>query len=274
MLQNLHTHSIFCDGADTPEAMVLSAIEKGLCSLGFSSHSYARFSRIPLEAMKPPRDGEYRAEIKRLKEKYKSELDIFCGIELEAYSDVDVSDYDYVIGSVHYLKIGDKYVDFDGGSDLVKEIIDTHFGGDGMEYALAYFRTVTEMLKVVPERKIDIIGHFDLITKHADSVAFFDEDAEVYRRAACEALDALAGRIPYFEVNTGAMPRYGRSVPYPSAFLLGEMKKRGLKPIITSDCHSARNIDFGYDIAKRVLREAGFSEQYILTREGFCAVAL
>ena len=59
-----------------------------------------------------------------------------------------------------------------------------------------------------------------------------------------------------------------------SAFLLGEMKKRGLKPIITSDCHSARNIDFGYDIAKRVLREAGFSEQYILTREGFCAVAL
>ena len=36
---NLHTHTLFCDGRDTPEDMVLSAIEKGFSVLGFSGHS-------------------------------------------------------------------------------------------------------------------------------------------------------------------------------------------------------------------------------------------
>ena len=36
---NLHTHSTFCDGAGTPEQMVVVAIEKGFAALGFSSHS-------------------------------------------------------------------------------------------------------------------------------------------------------------------------------------------------------------------------------------------
>ena len=39
-LQNLHQHSTFCDGKDTPEEVVLSAIEQGFDSIGFSSHSY------------------------------------------------------------------------------------------------------------------------------------------------------------------------------------------------------------------------------------------
>ena len=46
--QCLHTHSILCDGKDTLEEMVLTAIEKGFDSIGFSGHSfmdiYAEFS--------------------------------------------------------------------------------------------------------------------------------------------------------------------------------------------------------------------------------------
>ena len=40
MLQNLHTHSTFCDGIHTPEQMVQFALQKGFTSLGFSGHSY------------------------------------------------------------------------------------------------------------------------------------------------------------------------------------------------------------------------------------------
>ena len=36
---NFHTHSIFCDGKSTLEENVLSAIEKEIKILGFSSHS-------------------------------------------------------------------------------------------------------------------------------------------------------------------------------------------------------------------------------------------
>lgn len=42
--QNLHTHTVYCDGADTPEEMVISALSKGFDSIGFSGHSYMSYS--------------------------------------------------------------------------------------------------------------------------------------------------------------------------------------------------------------------------------------
>ncbi|HIZ55853.1 MAG TPA: hypothetical protein H9671_06570, partial [Firmicutes bacterium] len=38
-LSNLHTHSCFSDGRDTPEEIVREALRKGFISLGFSDHS-------------------------------------------------------------------------------------------------------------------------------------------------------------------------------------------------------------------------------------------
>ena len=35
---NFHTHTTWCDGSDTPEDVVLSAIGKGFSAIGFSSH--------------------------------------------------------------------------------------------------------------------------------------------------------------------------------------------------------------------------------------------
>ena len=42
--QNLHTHTTFCDGKDTPEELVEAAIAKGFDSIGFSGHSYMYYS--------------------------------------------------------------------------------------------------------------------------------------------------------------------------------------------------------------------------------------
>ena len=44
---NYHTHTVFCDGADTPEDVVLAAIGKGFTHLGFSGHMdyFALFRR-------------------------------------------------------------------------------------------------------------------------------------------------------------------------------------------------------------------------------------
>ena len=41
---NFHTHSSFCDGKNTPEELIHSAIEKGFSILGFSSHSIYPFA--------------------------------------------------------------------------------------------------------------------------------------------------------------------------------------------------------------------------------------
>ena len=42
-LFDLHVHSVFSDGRDTPRDIVISAIEKGVKTLGFSDHSYTEF---------------------------------------------------------------------------------------------------------------------------------------------------------------------------------------------------------------------------------------
>ena len=40
---NFHTHTCLCDGKDTPEELVLRALELGCPALGFSGHSYAPY---------------------------------------------------------------------------------------------------------------------------------------------------------------------------------------------------------------------------------------
>ena len=64
-LQNLHTHSTYCDGHDTPEETVLRAIELGFDTIGFSGHSHMYFS--PLIGMTPEATEAYKQEIARLK---------------------------------------------------------------------------------------------------------------------------------------------------------------------------------------------------------------
>ena len=67
---NVHTHTVFCDGADTPERMVLAAISAGMDTLGFSHHSYT-----PFDTSYCIRDyGAYRAEVERLKGAYAQKI--------------------------------------------------------------------------------------------------------------------------------------------------------------------------------------------------------
>ena len=42
MKQNLHTHTLYCDGKDSVEEMVRAAIDKGFTTLGFSGHGNCR----------------------------------------------------------------------------------------------------------------------------------------------------------------------------------------------------------------------------------------
>lgn len=270
-LQNLHTHTIYCDGKDTAEQMIQTAIEKGFDSVGFSGHSYMHFS--PHISMSIEGTEEYRHEIECLKEKYADKIDIFCGLEFEMYSThVDLSKYEYLIGSCHYFDFGnDRIVGYDRSADMVKDVIDDCFGGDGMKYAKAYY----ENLARLPEYgDFQIIGHFDLIAKHAETHNFFDMESDEYKEYAVRAMDALQGKIPYFEVNTGAMARGYRTSPYPTPFIMKELKKRGFKPLISSDCHDRNMLDCGFDMARRMLRECGYTEQYALTKNGFEAVSL
>lgn len=267
--QNLHIHSTYDDGKDSLEEIIETAHECGFDSIGFSVHSYMHFA--PERCVSLAKCESYKEHVARLKKEHGSAFPIFCGIELEVLSEVDKTGYDYIIASSHYMKIGDRFVGFDRSAEEVKSVIDNYFGGDGMAYVRRFYEGVAEIPKF---GKFDILGHFDIVTKHAEKTQFFDADSAEYRRYALEALHAVAGKVPFFEVNTGAIARGYRTTPYPAPFLLKEMKELGFGAVITSDCHNRAFLDCGYDDARARLLAAGFREIYILTEKGFVPTAL
>ncbi len=268
-LQNLHTHTTFCDGKDAPEQLIETALSLGLQSIGFSGHSYMPFA--PDHSMSQQGTADYRNRIFALKEQYRGKIDVFCGLEEELYSPEDNRAYDYRIGSTHYFYIDGKYVGFDRSASIVQGVINEYFGGDGMAYAKAYYEQIINL----PKRgKFDILGHFDLITKHCQTQNFFDVTSPKYLAYAYDAIDALAGKIPLFEVNTGAIARGYRTTPYPTLPLLKQFKQKGFGAVIGSDCHDKTQLTCSFEQAAALLREAGFTERYILTKNAFTAVPL
>ncbi|MBQ2943255.1 MAG: histidinol-phosphatase [Ruminococcus sp.] len=255
---NYHTHTVLCDGKDTAEELVLEAIEKGFKVLGFSAHS-------PLSGEDwclMPDTKEYRKTISELKEKYKDKIEILCGIEQDYYSEKEEG-FDFVIGSVHCVKVGDKLIAVDDKAQIVIDAINEHFQGDSDSFAKEYFRTVSD---VVNNTGADIIGHLDLIEKFCEQVSIFNPDSEVYKKASEEAVQELCSTGALFEINTGAMARGLRTTPYPSKRLLKLIHTCGGDVIINSDCHDKRYLDYGFEEALALAKECGFERIAYLSK--------
>ena len=274
-MQNLHTHTTYVDGLLSPEEMILAAIESGCDSLGFSEHSYVPYDEH--FSMPPDATQRYIEELKELRVKYKDKIEIFIGLEMDFDTPWRPKEVlDYTLGSAHNLKIesecGDeKYVSIDASAEFQKHIAETYFAGDYYGMAEAYFEMMTS---IVEKTNADIIGHFDLITKFNNNYSRFDERHPRYLNAALNAMDKILKRCRIFEVNTGAMYRCGKTEPYPSIYLLKELKKRGGEVIITSDCHDGKSICYAFDEMSELLKSCGFTHQKRLTENGFIDVEL
>lgn len=265
-LQNLHTHTIFCDGKSTAEEMVKAAIEYGMDSLGFSGHSPypAPFQEgWVMAAEDVPR---YREEILRLREKYVGQIEMFLGLEQDIRSPLPKESYDYLIGSVHTLVENGQLISVDESESAFCRAVEEHFGGDPLTFAEHYFRMVSQ----VPDRTgCQIVGHFDLICKFNEADRLFDTTHPRYRAAALDALDVLKQRDVILEINTGAMSRGYRTAPYPAPELLRAMRERNIPICITSDAHNAKNLLHAFDAAAELARACGYRETMYLTKQGF-----
>lgn len=238
---NFHTHTILCDGKDEPEALVQEALRLGCPALGFSGHSYAPYDRA--YCMSPEGTEEYKAVIHRLRVKYAGRIRIYLGVEQDFYSPSSTAGYDYVIGSVHYLYKDGVYLPVDASRDGQEQAVRQHYGGDWYALAEDYFAAVS---RVYEQTHCQVVGHFDLLTKFNEGDALFSTAHPRYRRAALRALDALAAAPVVFEINTGAMARGYRTEPYPAQWIAAELRHRGIKRILSSDCHDKSNLLYGF----------------------------
>lgn len=255
ILRDLHVHTRYSDGRDTPEEMVLAAISRGIEVLGFSDHGYSAADPdccIPKASIQA-----YREEVLALKEKYADRIHILLGVEKDFTSTEDTSGYEYVIGSVHYAETPCGYVSVDNTPEILLEAVRACFGGDPYALCEAYFDAAG---RVFEKTNCDIIGHFDLVSKFNETGRLFDETHPRYRNAWQAAAERLLRAGKPFEINTGAISRGYRSSPYPSPEILAYLKDRDARFILSSDCHAKENLLFGFErwrgIAGDALTEA------------------
>lgn len=239
---DLHIHTRWCDGKNTPEEMVLAAIEKGMECIGFSCHSYTWFEEECCIAKE--KIPAYVTEIRTLAEQYAGKIRILCGVEQDYDSAEEPAWADYVIGSVHFLSHNGQFLAIDNTEEEFCRLLKEEFRGDIYAMAEAYYAKVA----VVAEKtKADIIGHFDLISKYNEGGTYFDETHSRYRAAWKKAADALLAAGKTFEINTGAMFRGYRSRPYPNAEMIDYLRAAGGRLILSSDAHCTEAIGYRFE---------------------------
>lgn len=257
-----HVHTQFCDGRSTAEEIVQTALQKGFVSLGFSSHAKQDFD--PKYSLDEAREADYITEIKRLQEKYQDQIKIWLGMEQDYYSTADKNQFEYVIGSVHYMQMPDgSKLAVDSSFEQLQQIITDAFTGDAYALVETYYQMVGEF---VARTQPDIIGHFDLLTKYNRGKEPFDETHPRYVKAAQSAMQQALTGCDLMEINVGALARTGIKGPYPALPLLRAWRDLGGQVILASDCHLAKYLDSAYDAGIALMKEAGYKKAAMLGR--------
>ena len=264
-------HSTWDDGKCSVEEMIAASRNAGLTSVGLSVHSPMPFENCwecPKERL-----GDYMAEVRKMQQKYAGEISVYLGIEWDVTAqDLDLSAFDYVIGSVHEIPVpGGGTRSADANPETTAAYISECFGGDADAAAEAYF---AELSKVANKPEVDIVGHFDLLTKFDETHHFFDENSPRYQAAARAAMRELVGAGKIFEVNTGAISRGYRTTPYPSTQWLKLLCEMGGKVTVSADAHHTSGVTCAFDLAEKMVRDAGFSEIWVLNGKEFVPVRI
>ena len=245
MIIDIHNHTTRCNHAEgSVDAYILRAIELGIERYGFSEHAAMDFDvryRLGFDEMR-----SYQNEILIAKERYKKDIDILLGYEVDwlpGHMDERVlgAKVDFLIGSVHFI---DKW-SFDN-----PEFIGTWKGKNIDEVWQAYFEAIRDMAK---SGLFDIVGHFDLIK------VFKHLPKKDIRLLAKEALCAIKDTGMVLEINTSGLRKPVGEL-YPSRALLQEAYALDIPVTFGSDAHKVDQVGQGLKDAYALAQSIGYTK--------------
>lgn len=260
---NLHTHSTFCDGNNTIRENVATAMLKGIKVLGFTSHSMYPFWTSTY--MQPDDFTAYCSEVRHVQNEFEDSIRIRLGFEADYIPGVTVPRHenyqefkpDYLIGSVHFIFQRDGMFAVDHKPQILREGAKNYYKGNMRSLIGDYFSLEREMIE---KGDFDIVGHPDLIRKFNDAEHLFSENDEFYKNELKETAKAIARKGIATEINTGAISRGYMKKPYPSEYFLEMLHEEGVPVAITSDSHSAANLDYAFEEAILLAKKTGYTE--------------
>lgn len=238
-----HMHTKLSDGANTHEEMVLSAISKGFGEIGFSDHFCFKYC-VPW-AVRAEGIAQLRDKVFEMKDKFRDKINILFGIEVDYFPEFEneigealqMFEFDYVIGSIHFLDEWNYDTDKSRNSEFTQDYLyEWYFG---------------ELQKAVKSGLFDYMAHPDLIKKHriwpeTSQKLLFRETAKVFADAGVA-----------YEINTS-----GRDRPcgefFPGNELINELFLAGVPVTLGSDSHNSDQIGRYFVDAKELLRQTGY----------------
>ena len=224
----------------------------GIAELGVSEHIH-RF-HAALDVWNHPFWCQSAADdIDEYVEFVREETDLRLGIEADFVpgredrmgSLLERFDWDYVIGSVHF--IADRAVDMHGAFDIWGR------GESPDKVWKRYFETLAESAR---SGLYDIIAHPDLVKVWGKAHPCPEKDPRRYYEPAVEAF-AEAGIA--VEVSTAGLRKPVGEI-YPARAYLEMIIEAGCPIALSSDAHEPEHIGYGYDQALELLESVGVTE--------------
>jgi histidinol-phosphatase (PHP family) len=234
-----------------------AARERGIAELGASEHVY-RFTQA-LDVWGHPLWREYAHD----------DLDAYCGfvrdhtdLRLGIEADfvrgsedrmtnlLEAHDFDYVVGSVHFLR--DHALDTDDYSVWTT-------GRSAEEIWREYFLTLGEAAR---SGLFDILAHPDLVKVWGRDRPLPEGDLRRYYELA---IDGIAESGIAVEVSTAGLRKRAREI-YPAPAFLEMCLEAGAPVALSSDAHCPEDVGSDYDQALELLDRLGVRELCVFDR--------
>ncbi len=266
MLTDYHVHLRPDSRENTPERFFTAAnaeryretaSERGITELGVAEHIY-RFSAA-LDIWEHPFWRRYaNDDLDAYCGFVREETDLKLGIETDFVPGredriatvLDRCEWDYVVGSVHFLR--DHSVDAEDFS-----IWGT--GESAEKVWRRYFETVAESAL---SGLYDVIAHPDLVKVWGEHAPRPDRDPRYFYEPAVEAFAEAGVAV---ELSTAGLRKPVAEI-YPAGAYLEMILDAGCPIALSSDAHVPEQIGFEYERAVELLQEAGVRELAVFER--------
>jgi len=237
-----------------------AAGERGIAELGVSEHIY-RFTQA-LELWRHPLWQEFaRDDIDQYCAFVREQTDLRLGIEADFIPGgeeriatlLGARDFDYVVGSVHFLRDGaldmDDYSVWDSGRSVE-------------DIWRRYFETVGESAR---SGLFDIISHPDLVKYWGPSHPQGRRPDGDLRRYYEVAVEGIAESGVAVELSTAGLRKPAGEM-YPAPAFLQMCVEADVPVALSSDAHRAEDVGADYDRALELLAQLGVEQLSVFER--------
>jgi histidinol-phosphatase (PHP family) len=231
-----------------------AAHEREIAELGVSEHIY-RFTQA-LDAWQHPLWREFaRDDLDQYCSFVREDTDLRLGIEADFISGaedrianlLEARDFDYVVGSVHFLR--DHSLDMDDYSVWGS-------GRSAEEIWRGYFRTLGEAAR---SGLFDILAHPDLVKVWGAADRERPLPEGDLRRYYELAIEGIAESGIAIEVSTAGLRKRAQEI-YPAPAFLEMCVEAGAPVALSSDAHRPEDVGADYDQALELLSSVGVRE--------------